>query len=142
MTRDQEISIEQKARATMSEITMNDHGLDIARAAHEKWYAPIREYLRTAPQSAFATSLHRRRSHREYCEVRALVRKYAPTLDRDFIAHSWAERTTEAQGPIEQRETSSLHCHGPPRDMVRGMTQALTNQIASTVRRTKESLTV
>jgi hypothetical protein len=125
----------------MSEITMNDHGLDIARAAHEKWYAPIREYLRTAPQSATATKLNRRRSHGELLELRSRS-IYGLVLTLREVGSQYAERTTEAQGPVGQGLSSSLHCHGPPRDMVRGISQALTNQTASTVRRTRESLTV
>jgi len=125
----------------MSEITMNDHGLDIARAAFEKFAAPLREYLRTAPQSATATKLNRRRSHGELLELRSRS-IFGLVLTLREVCSQWVNRTTEAQGSVEQGLSSSLHCHGPPRDMVRGISQALINEIASTVRRTKESLTV
>jgi len=125
----------------MSEITMNDHGLDIARAAFEKFAAPLREYLRTAPQSATATKLNRRRSHGELLELRSRS-IFGLVLTLREVCSQWVNRTTEAQGSVEQGLSSSLHCHGPPPQMVRGMTQTFTHEIASTVRRTKESLTV
>ena len=46
-------------------------GFDIAREAFKKQAEAMASIFRDAPQSAFATSLHRRKSHRDYCQVRA-----------------------------------------------------------------------
>ena len=129
MTLDREVSIEQKALI-----------IEASRSWREQCER-VREYARTAPQSATATKLNRRRSHGELLELRSRS-IYGLVLTLREVLSQWAERTTEVLGPVEQGLSSSLHCHGPPRDMVRGISQALTNQTATTVRRTRESLTV
>lgn len=124
-----EISVEQKALI-----------IEASRSWREQCER-VREYARTAPQSATATKLNRRRSHGELLELRSRS-IFGLVLTLREVLSQWVNRTTEAQGSVEQGLSSSLHCHGPPRDMVRGIPQALINEIASTVRRTKESLTV
>jgi len=129
VTLDREISVEQKALI-----------IEASRSWREQCER-VREYARTAPQSATATKLNRRRSHGELLELRSRS-IFGLVLTLREVLSQWVNRTTEVLGPVEQGLSSSLHCHGPPRDMVRGMTQIFTNEIASTVRRTKESLTV
>lgn len=129
MTLDREVSIEQKALI-----------IEASRSWREQCER-VREYARTAPQSATATKLNRRRSHGELLELRSRS-IYGLVLTLREVWSQCAERTTEAQGPVEQGLSSSLHCHGPPRDMVRGIPQSFTNQTASRFAGQRESLTV
>ena len=101
MTLDREVSIEQKALI-----------IEASRSWREQCER-VREYARTAPQSATATKLNRRRSHGELLELRSRS-IFGLVLTLREVASQYAERTTEAQGPVEQGLSSSLHCHGPP----------------------------
>jgi len=92
-------------------------GFDIAREAFKKQAEAMASIFRDAPQSAFATALNRRKSHRDYCQVRAeSIYGLKPTLAE--VAAQWAEKTTDIQDPIDQLQSSSLHCHGPPSRLV------------------------
>ena len=92
-------------------------GFDIARAAFKKQAEAMASIFRDAPQSAFATALNRRKSHRDYCQVRAeSIYGLNPTLAE--VAAHWAEWTTDIQDPIDQLQSSSLRCHGPPSRLV------------------------
>lgn len=98
--------------------SMKAIGFDIARAAFKKQAEAMASIFRDAPQSAFATSLRKRRSHRDYCQVRAeSIYGLKPTLAE--VAALWAEKTTDIQDPLDQLQSSSLHCHGPPSGLVR-----------------------
>jgi len=92
-------------------------GFDIAREAFKKQAEAMASIFRDAPQSAFATALHRRKSHRDYCQVRTKsIYGLKPTLAE--VAAHWAEKTTDIQDPIDQLQSSSLHCHSPPSHLV------------------------
>jgi len=93
-------------------------GFDIAREAFKKQAEAMAFIFRDAPQSAFATALNRRKSHRDYCQVRAeSIYGLKPTLAE--VAAQWVKRTTDIQDPIYELQSSSLHCHGPPSRLVR-----------------------
>ena len=101
----------------MSDFTVKVIGFDIARDAFKKQAEAMASIFRDLPQSAFATALNRRKSHRDYCQVRTeSIYGLNPTLAE--VAAHWAEWTTDIQGPIDQLQSSSLRCHGPPSRLV------------------------
>lgn len=92
-------------------------GAHLARDAFKKQAEAMASIFRNLPQSAFATALNRRKSHRDYCQVRAeSIYGLKPTLAE--VAALWAEKTTDIQDPIDQLQSSSLRCHGPPSRLV------------------------
>ena len=99
-------------------------GLDLAREAFAKQVEAIRkafqptlDAMKMISDLECATSLRKRRSHRHYCQVRAeSIYGLKPTLAE--VAAQWVKRTTDIQDPIDQLQSSSLHCHGPPSRLV------------------------
>ena len=99
-------------------------GLDLARDAFAKQVEAIRkafqptlDAMKMISNLECATSLRKRRSHRHYCQVRAKsIYGLKPTLAE--VAAQWAEKTTDIQDPLDQLQSSSLHCHGPPSRLV------------------------
>lgn len=101
----------------MSDFTVKVIGFDIARAAFKKQAEAMASIFRDAPQSAFATALNRRKSHRDYCQVRTeSIYGLNPTLAE--VAALWAEWTTDIQNPIDKLLSNSLRCNGPPSRLV------------------------
>lgn len=93
-------------------------GFDIARAAFKKQAEAMASIFRDLPQSAFATALNRRKSHRDYCQVRdKRVTRYLKTEVNKPHAMG-AEWTTDIQDPIDKLLSNSLRCNGPPSRLV------------------------
>lgn len=86
--------------------------------AIRKAFQPTLDAMKMISNLECATSLRKRRSHRHYCQVRAeSIYGLKPTLAE--VAAQWAEKTTDIQDPLDQLQSSSLHCHGPPSRLVR-----------------------
>jgi len=101
----------------IDDFTVKVIGAELARDAFKKQAEAMASIFRDLPQSAFATALHRRKSHRDYCQVRTeSIYGLNPTLAE--VAALWAEKTTDIQDPIDQLQSSSLRCHGPPSGLV------------------------
>jgi hypothetical protein len=93
-------------------------GAELARDAFKKQAEAMASIFRDLPQSAFATALNRRKSHRDYCLVRnKRVTRYLKTeanKPRSIVV----EWTTDIQAPIDRLDSSSLRCNGPPAGLV------------------------
>ena len=101
----------------IDDFTVKVIGAELVRDAFKKQAEVWASIFRNLPQSAFATALNRRKSHRDYCQVRAeSIYGLNPTLAE--VAAQWAEKTTDIQDPLDQLQSSSLHCHGPPSRLV------------------------
>ena len=101
----------------IDDFTVKVIGAELVRDAFKKQAEAWASIFRDLPQSAFATALNRRKSHRDYCQVRAeSIYGLNPTLAE--VAAQWAEKTTDIQDPLDQLQSSSLHCHGPPSRLV------------------------
>ena len=92
-------------------------GFDIAREAFKKQAEAMASIFRDAPQSAFATALNRRKSHRDYCQVRKVALQAMPQLIEEDSSR-WAEWSMEVMEPPNQVVASSLRCNGPPSRLV------------------------
>ena len=92
-------------------------GFDIARAAFKKQAEAMASIFRDAPQSAFATALNRRKSHRDYCQVRKVALQAMPQLVEEDSSR-WAEWSMEVLEPPQQVVASALRCNGPPSRLV------------------------
>ena len=101
----------------IGDFTVKVIGAELVRDAFAKQAEAMASIFREAPQSAFATALNRRKSHRDYCQVRAeSIYGLKPTLAE--VAAQWAEKTTDIQDPPNEVLSSSLRNHGPPSRLV------------------------
>ena len=101
----------------MNDFTVTVIGFDIAREAFKKQAEAMASIFRDAPQSAFATALNRRKSHRDYCQVRKVALQAMPQVVEEDSSR-WAEWSMEVMEPPNQVVASALRCNGPPSRLV------------------------
>ena len=92
-------------------------GFDIARETFKKQAEAMASIFRNEPQSTFATALNRRKSHRDYCQVRKVALQAMPQLVEEDSSR-WAEWSMEVIEPPNQVVASALRCNGPPSRLV------------------------
>ena len=134
-------NFQQWATSFGAEVTKALEPLKTATATIADMWEPFREAAALLSSDDFATSLYRRKSHRHYCEVRAVK-----VQDLDIhglvsnLESQWSEWTTEELEPPNEVEASSLRCNGPPSYLVYEVAHSLPNRLSGS--QDKETVTV
>ena len=134
-------NFQQWATSFAAEATKALEPLKTATATIADMWQPFREAAALLSSDDFATSLYRRKSHRHYCEVRAV--KVQDTDIQELLASlesQWSEWTTEELEPPNEVEASSLRCNGPPSYLVYELSSPQLTHACGP--RTRETVTV
>ena len=133
MNRDEEMSIEQKAIIAKAMKPVQDMAEEMRKAmkpvqdlAEEmrKAMKPTLDAMKLLSSKECATSLRKRRSHRNFCQVRA-ESIYGLKRTLAEVVAQWAKKTTDIQDPPNEVLSSSQRNHGPPSRLVRELSNLL-----------------
>ncbi len=134
MNRDEEMSIEQKAIIAKAMKPVQDMVEEMRKAMK-----PTLDAMKLLSSKECATSLRKRRSHRNFCQVRA-ESIYGLKRTLAEVVAQWAEKTTDIQDPPNEVLSSSQRNHGPPMGLVYEVSHSLLNRLSGS--QDKETVTV